>query len=225
MVIRSGLRSTALALLGLAPFSIARADSNPPARAVISGTGSDVKIVYRVPVAPPSRPPLATSPSAPDPLAEALALKKAGSTDQAVLSYLTRNELDLPDVIDADVIKDLRHAGAGDSVIAFLTTSAAIGIGETGEGSDVQPQIYADAAPYAGAFPDAISMGYPFYGNYGGGYFPGGFRPNFRNGNHGAFTKRTAFPRFGHPSHPAFPRPRPLPAGMFDGGGMGHRTR
>ena len=82
--------------------------------------------------------------------------------------------------------------------------------------------MYADAAPYAGAFPDAISMGYPFYGSYGGGYSPGGFRPIFR---HPAFTKRTGFPRVGHPSHPVFPRPHPLPAGMSHGGGMGHRTR
>ena len=144
---------------------------------MISGSGNDVKIVYRARVTPAARPPFAPAPSAPDPLAEAVRLKTTGSSDPAVLSYLTRNDADLPDVIDADVIKDLRRAGAGDSVIAFLTTSAAIGIGETGEGSDVSPDLRR-RRPVRGGVSGAISMGYPFYGGYGGGYFPGGLRPS-----------------------------------------------
>src|SRR5215831_20901783 len=121
--------------LGLAVVSAASllalpalADTEPGARAVIRGTGKDVQIVYLAPrSAPPSR-------AAADPVAEALRQKSAGATDQTVLAYLDKHRDEMPDVIGADELRRFRKAGAGDDVIGFLSTNAAVDIGATAEG-------------------------------------------------------------------------------------------
>src|SRR5262249_46397399 len=145
----------------------------------------------------------------PDPLAEAIQLKKSGNDDAAVIAFLQQNAADLPDVIDADVIRDLRRAGAGDPVISALAMLSAVDVGETGEGSPVQAPQPAAEAPY-GSNEDLVDMGYPFYGSYGGGYAGGGY---FGGGRfHGGFGKQF----FGFHKRPIFkfhksffPKPRP----------------
>ena len=200
----SGLRRAAVVAVAFAsPFALLADSPESHTRAVIRGTGKDVTIVYRSSPRPASQ----VRPSvAPDPVAEALALKKSGDGDAAVIAFLQQNEANLPDVIDADVVRDLRRAGAGESVISALVMLSAVDIGETGEGSPVQAPQAAAEPPY-GAYPDLVGMGYPFYGSYGGGYFGGGY---FRGGRDGGFGKHVSHHRplfrFGNSF---FPKPRP----------------
>ena len=110
MGIRSGLCSASLAVV-LASVSAARADTDGSTRAVIRGTGTDVTIVYRARV---EKPPNLEAPAASDPLAEALRRKTSGADDSAIIAFLQRNQTGLPDVIDADVLRHFRGAGAGE---------------------------------------------------------------------------------------------------------------
>ena len=217
----------------LAALSSARADTEPHSRAVIRGTGNDVQIVYRAP-----RTGL-PAPAAADPVTAALDRKAAGETDQAVLAYLSARRDDLPDVVSADALRRLRRAGAGDAVIAFLSSNAAVDIGATAEDGVAVIQDLSPSAPYAGAYPDLVSSGYPFYGAYGfggyGGYAGyGGHRGHFRGGfgkmghaNSGfLFGFGNGFGNgFGHSrgfGHGFGPHPAPHPGPMMRGGGTTH---
>jgi hypothetical protein len=124
----------------------------------------------------------------------------------------------------------LRKAGAGDPVIAFLSSNAAVDIGATAEdGVGPIQEIPAPGAPYAGAYPDLVSSGYPFYGagGYGGygGYAGYGHRGHFGGAfgkmGRGFFGPNSGFffgfgKGFGH-GHGFGPHPHPVP--MARGGG------
>ena len=236
MVARTGLRFGVVTLASSIVFvaSIANADT-PPTRAVIRGTGKDVSIVYQIRPTATAAATAHGSASAPaaDPLSEAIRMKTTGASDAAVASYLATHEAQIPDVVDADVLLQLRRAGAGAPVVALLSSYAAVDIGETGEGGAPPPGAAADVTAYGGLEPDLVSMGYPFYGGgYGGGYAGGGWGRGGAWGRGGMFGKRGFGPGFGH--HPAFhqnsaflrfgnsffPRPRPLP--VFPGRSGGH---
>src|SRR5262245_55044895 len=89
----------AFALAFVSPFALLADTPETNTRAVIRGSGKDVTIVYRSSTRPPSQ----VRPSeTPDPLAEAVRLKKSGDSDASVIAFLQQNEADLPDVIDAD---------------------------------------------------------------------------------------------------------------------------
>lgn len=199
-------------------FSHARADTPLGARAVIRGSGNDVQIVYRAP-----RPGVA-APAATDPLTEALQRKIAGATDREILAFLDLYRDRMPDIVGADLLKRFRKAGAGESVIAFLSSKAAVEIGPTAgdAAAPAAPPPY-ESGPYAGAFPDLVSSGYPFYGAYGyggyggygggGGLFPGGW-----GRRHHGFVgdRRSGFffgfgNGFGH-GRGFGPHPHPVPA-------------
>lgn len=219
MVIPTRFGFVVLAAAGITSLSVARADSEGNARAVIRGTGKEVTIVYRVPRT--ASPDVKASP-APDPLTEALHRKASGDDDAAVVAFLLRNQAGLPDVIDAEVVRDFRRAGAGEPVIAALSTFAAIDIGETGEGAPVQtPQPSSEIAPYGGAYPDLVGMGYPYLSSYGGGYFSGGFGRHL--GRHGLPRRSASFHL--HFGQPFFPKGRPLPAHVSRGARTPHRMR
>ena len=214
-------------------LSSARADTEPGARAVIRGTGKDVQIVYRAPRA-------AAAPSvAADPAADALRQKRAGATDQTVLAFLDRHREEMPDVVGADLLRRFRQAGAGDAVIAFLSTNAAVDIGMTAGDAAAVMSLPAEGAAYAGAYPDLVSSGYPFYGAGGYGYGYGawggsGMRRGLCRGGHGpdgfrgGFGRNGFFVGFGNGFGPR-PRPHPLPAprmsGMTRATGVGGRRR
>jgi hypothetical protein len=166
-----------LVLWVLVPVSAARGDSQSRTRVTIRGTGSDVVIdrsaapvTRRVPEAP-------AFPTGP--LVEAIRLKAHGASDTAVIAYLHAHEAELPPVVDSEDVKQLRKAGAGKSVVAFLATVAAVDIGETGEGHEAaiiaEPSspVGVDAAPYG------MSDAYGFSGGYGtpsrARRVPGGF--------------------------------------------------
>ncbi|HTY43356.1 MAG TPA: hypothetical protein VMH79_15910 [Thermoanaerobaculia bacterium] len=224
----SAVGSAALAFLASTPFSFARADNAPASRAVIRGSGNDVTIVYQAPVRPKALPAPGAA-AADDAVARALRMKTAGASDQTVIAFLRRNQADVPDVVDADVIKDFRKAGASDAVVALVSRYAAIDIGETGEGGAAAAFPYPEPqAAYPGAFPDLANLGYPFYGSGGYGYGaagwwggPGGRFP------HG-MPRKAVFFRFGQPG---FAKPQPLPAHFARGTtaprgmGGGRRTR
>ena len=193
-------------------LSSARADTEPGARAVIRGTGNDVQIVYRAPRA------ATAPPAAIDPVADALRQKRAGATDQTVLAYLDRRREEMPDVVGADLLRRFRQAGAGDAVIAFLSTNSAVDIGMTAEDAAGGAGLTApEGGPWGGAYPDLVSSGYPFYGAYGGyGGFGGfgGFGADRGRGMHRGFFKggRDGFLlRFGNGFGRPHPHPMPAP--------------
>jgi len=212
------------------------------ARAVIRGSGKDVSIVYRAPL---NAAPSAANPRAADPIAEAVRRKRSGADDAALVDYLRQSQADLPDVVDASSIRQLRRAGAGDSVFATLATLAAVDIGPTSDDAGPPAQAEMESAGYGGAFPDLAGMGYPFYGSggsYGGGgfYGRGRFGPRvthhgshgFRLPGHDGFHLKTPFfgmrqPFVGHgrsmPGHSAR-MAGPMNA-MHGGGGARGRTR
>ena len=180
--------------------------NTPRERAVIRGSGSDITIVYETPKAAATE---VQATLAEDPVAQALRLKTAGEDDASIVAFLRLHQASIPEVIDSDVVREFRKAGAGPPVIAVLNSFAAVDIGETAEDAPAQelppPQV-ADM----GAYPDLVGMGYPFYGSgfYGGGYFAGGDfgygkrhfggkfgKHGFRGGNRG------------HLGRPNFPRP------------------
>ncbi len=221
MVIASGRHTAALAAAVLVTLSSpsARADTQSSSRAVIRGTGSDVTIVYEVPKAVTTE---VRATLTEDPLTAALQRKRSGDDDASIITFLRLHQADLPNVIDADVVRDFRRAGAGQPLIAVLSTFAAVDIGETAEGGPVQQLPANTDVPYPGAYPDLVGMGYPFFGSYGGGYFSGGdFAPRF--GRHG---KRSGF-HFGKPSFPKghSPKGRPFPTHGGRGASRPHRVR
>ncbi|HEX4439390.1 MAG TPA: hypothetical protein VH854_04915 [Thermoanaerobaculia bacterium] len=236
MVIRFGVWSVVVAAALASAAAALGAETAPDgrARAVIRGSGKDVSIVYRAPLNP--APSAATSRAA-DPIAEALRRKKSGADDASVVDYLRQSQAELPDVVDAGAIRQLRRAGAGDSVVAALATLAAVDIGPTSDDAGPPAPSEGESAAYAGAYPDLAGMGYPFYGGgvYGGGFF-GGRRFGPRVMHHGshAFPGHDGFhlkaPFFGM-KRPFVGNARPMPAhvarmsGPVHGGGAPRRTR
>jgi len=187
----------------LVPVSAARGDTQSRTRGTIRGTGS-VVVIERSEGPVRKRLSEATAVPVPaGPLGEAVHQKSQGASDAAVISYLRAHEAELPPVVGSENVKQLRKAGAGKSVVAYLTTVAAVDIGETGEGHEtavsaapVSP-IDLETAPYG------ISDGY-LSGGYGAPYpsrlVPRGL-PRLR---------RMALP----PAHCAFHRPIPSRAAL-----------
>jgi hypothetical protein len=175
----------------------------PRGRAVIRGSASDVTIVYET---PKTRATEVQASLAEDPLSAALRRKAAGEDDAAIIAFLRMHQASLPEVVDSDIVRDFRRAGAGEDVIAVLASFTAVDIGETAEDGPGQSFAAAPQEAYAGAYPDLVGMGYPFYGGYGG-YVAGG---NF--GKHG-FRGRDGF-RFGKQSFPNRHFSKGRPPGM-----------
>jgi hypothetical protein len=191
-----------LALSILVPASAARGDSQRRTRVTIRGTGSDV-VIERSAGPVTKRVPEAAVLSA-GPLGEAIRLKAHGAGDTAVIAYLHAHEAALPPVIDSEDVKQLRKAGAGKSVVAYLATVAAVDIGETGEGHEAA--VSAERASPIGMenAPDGMSEGYSLSGGYGAPY--------------GARQVPRGFPRARrmalHPGFPTFQRRIPSRAGF-----------
>lgn len=150
-------------LSSLVPVCAARGDTPGRTRVTIRGTGSDVVIERSA--GPARRIPVAAALPA-GPLGEAIRLKRQGAGDAAVIAYLQAHEAELPPVVDSEDVKQLRKAGAGKSVVAFLATVAAVDIGETGEGREAV--VFAEPSSPVGA--DAASYGVPDAYGFSGGY-------------------------------------------------------
>ena len=206
----------AAAALGSFPAASTVFADTPGGRAVIRGTGSNISIVYEAPKPPAME---VRASLAEDPVDEALRRKSAGEDDAAIIAFLRLHQASLPEVIDSEVLREFRKAGAGPSVISVLNSFAAVDIGETAEGSPAQ-ELPPPQAAYTGAYPDLVGMGYPFYGGgyFGGGSYIGDFGKHRgggkRFGRHGS--------RHGFDSGKRFSPPR----GHFPGGrpgSQGHR--
>jgi hypothetical protein len=206
-------RSAVLAAVGAAAISSARADSAQTTRAVIRGTGSDVQVVYEAPTAPPR---LGRA-VAFDPMAEALRRKASGADDANVVGFLRQHLADLPPTIDSSVVREFRRAGAGDSVVDFLSTHTALDIGVTAESAPRgAPSGSAETLSPGDAYSDLAGSGYPFYGSaygYGGsGYAPGGARRGFPGPRFGFPGRGPLLPSHAFEFFRQQPKPRPLPS-------------
>jgi hypothetical protein len=161
-------RSALVLLSTLVSVSAARGDAQSRTHVTIRGTGSAVVIERGE---GPVRKRLAEATAIPaSPLGQAAQLKAQGASDTAIISYLRAHAAEIPSVVGSEDVKRLRKAGAGKSVVAYLTTVAAVDIGETGEGHEtavsaapVSP-LDLEAADYG--MPD----GYPLSGGYGAPY-------------------------------------------------------
>ena len=152
-------------LSALIPAADARGDTQNRTRVTIRGTGSDV-VIERSEA--PVRKHVSVAAAVPaGPLDEAVRLKAQGANDSEVISYLRLHEAEMPPVVDSEYVTQLRKAGAGKGVVAYLTTVAAVDIGETGEGYEAavsaEPvsQTDLETAPYG------VPDGYAFSGGYG----------------------------------------------------------
>jgi hypothetical protein len=164
------VRATLLALSTLVPVSAARGDTQSRTHVTIRGTGKIVAIERNE---APTRKRLSEAIAIPaSPLGEAVRLKAQGASDRTVISYLRAHETELPPIVGSEDVKQLRKAGAGKSVVAYLTTVAAVDIGETGEG----PEVAVSAAPISAIDletpPYGMSGGYPILGGYGAHHSP-----------------------------------------------------
>jgi len=170
-------RATLLALSTLVPVSVARGETQSRTHVTIRGTDKSVAIERNE---APTRKRLSEATAIPtSPLGEAIRLKAQGASDRTVISYLRAHEGELPLVVGSEVVKQLREAGAGKSVVAYLTTVAAVEIGETGEG----PEAAVTAAPASAidleTAPYDASGGYPIFGGYGAPHTPRLFHGRF----------------------------------------------
>jgi hypothetical protein len=190
-------RSALFASLTLAIVSSSRGDSTEqPARATIRGTGNNVTIVYR---GDAKTQPRKRTPDQDDvgPLTEAVRLKMRGVDDAAVVSYLRVHRTDLPPIVEAEAVRQLRRAGAGESLISDLATLAALDIGATGGIGGVT--VISETENVA-------AYGIPYEGTFGGGYPLGigyGLQTGLRFARHSFF--RPPLLAF-HRGHMAFPR-------------------
>ena len=195
---RSSVANVSLLVLSaLVSVSVARGDTPGRTRVTIRGTGSDVVIERSAASVTKRVPQTAAFPAGP--LGEAIRLKSQGAGDAAVIAYLRAHEAELPPVIDSEDVKQLRKAGAGRSVVAYLATVAAVDIGETGEGHEAA--VFAEPSSPIGleSAPYGMSDGYALSGGYGAPY---GARQVPRGFPH---ARRMAL----HPGFPAFHRPIP----------------
>jgi len=171
------VRATLLALSTLVPVSAARGDVQRRTHVTIRGTGKSIAIERNE---APTRKRLSEATAIPaSPLGEAIHLKAQGASDRTVISYLRAHEAEIPLVVGSEDVKQLREAGAGKSVVAYLTTVAAVEIGETGEAPEATVTATPASAVDLETAPYDVSGGYPIFGGYGAPYTPRLFHRRF----------------------------------------------
>jgi len=131
-------------------------------------------------------------------------MKQAGTSDDVLVSYLKTRASELPVSIDLDTVAQLRKAGAGKPVIAYLASVAAIEIGDSGAvgGGPVVEYTSSPEPEYEPGF--AAQYGYPIFGGYADPSGRSGFH-SFRRPGMMHFQHAPAFVR------PVFPMPAQLP--------------
>src|SRR5450830_1840068 len=127
------LRTVILTFLSIGLTVAARADTQTRTRVTIKGTGNEISIERTEALATPAKKPELWRSAAPTSvLSEAIRMKQAGTSDDVLVSYLKTRASELPVSIDLDTVAQLRKAGAGKPVIAYLASVAAIEIGDSG---------------------------------------------------------------------------------------------
>jgi hypothetical protein len=203
------VRATLLALSTLVLVSAAQGDTQSRTHVTIRGTGENVAIERDE--APTRKRLSEETVILASPLGEAVRLKAQGASDRTVISYLRAHEAELPPVVGLEDVKQLREAGAGKSVVAYLTTVAAVEIGETGEG----PEAAVSRAPISAmdleTAPYGMSDGYPILVGYGA--------PRPPRLSHRGFTNLRRMPS-GPPSfHRSIPSRAPFSRHLTNGTG------
>ena len=178
---------TVAAVLAVLPAVAAASDSpgdTSPGRqrVTIRGTGSSVEIERTQASARKQSSP-ATEPAGV--IDQAADLKARGASDASIVDYLRAHQASLPPIIEARDIRTLRKAGAGQAVVTWLTTVAAVDIGETGEGheavvSAAPPSAESEGFPYGQPYAWGADGGYgmPYYFSSGYGYASPPHRPS-----------------------------------------------
>jgi hypothetical protein len=171
------------------------ADELPAASHVtIRGTGNSISIEHSVAGAPRF---LARG-VAPSPiLAEAADMKEAGTTDASLVGYLKAHAAELPGMIDFDTVSRLQNAGAGRTVIAYLTTVSAVEIGPLGAVGGAHHEPVEEAAPDEPYMSNELPIwdgygGYVGYGGVVGGGGGGRLRPGHGLGHRGEMPPHVA---------------------------------
>lgn len=121
-----------LGVLLALPIGIAAppaASDGAQSRITIRGTGNNLTIESSD---GSSSPRLALGNPVAPVLVEAVRMKRAGTSDDALVWYLRAHAQEIPSFIDYDTVSRLRSAGAGRNVVAYLSGVAAVEIGPTG---------------------------------------------------------------------------------------------
>jgi hypothetical protein len=156
------VRRASLALLVAGWAGTALADTPAGTHVTIRGSGTNIAIERTE--APARRPPSQKEGAAGDAIVEAARLKAGGADDASVVAYLRAHQSDLPPVVGAEDARRLRRAGAGRAVFDYLTTVAAVEIGETGEGREPAASSEAVAASDLEAPVYDVPSSYPYVG-------------------------------------------------------------
>jgi hypothetical protein len=160
----------AAAASGSAPSPASDSPQRP--RVTIRGSGRDVRIEGAV--APRAR----IARNEEDLGAELIRLHQSGFPEETLVAYLQAHRSAIPTVLSGDEYARLRRAGIGERTLRYVGSIAAIDVGPTGESGVT---VAASAPPQREMEPAANELGYPFYGDYGGGYGVSGATP-FRFG-------------------------------------------
>ena len=92
-------------------------------------------------------------------------MKEAGTTDAVLLGYLKAHAAELPGLIDFQTVSRLQEAGAGRTVIAYLTTVSAVEIGPTGAVGGPHEEPMEASVPAEAMMSNELPI---WYGGYGG---------------------------------------------------------
>jgi len=176
-----------------------------PARLTIRGTGSTISVERAAPAEAP-----ADAPGPSSVLDQAVLMKESGTGDDALVGFLRAHRGEIPPYVDFDSLSALREAGAGRSVVAYLSIVSAVEMGPTG----------AVGGAHEGPEPE--------YGNFREEYMTNelpadlawgswGWGRGIANGDFGRSRRRDHGPIRGFPKRPgggpgsAMPRPTPHP--------------
>jgi hypothetical protein len=175
-----------LPLAGIGTVVIARTSAADelatPPHVTIRGTGNSISIERSVAGTPRFLAPgVPRSPV----LAQAADLKEAGTTDAALVGYLKAHAAELPNLIDFEMVSRLQSAGAGRTVIAYLTTVSAVEIGPTGAVGGAHEEPEEAPVPAEAYMSNELPIWYGGYGGFVGDGTGGRFRPGHGVGHHG----------------------------------------
>jgi hypothetical protein len=202
--------SAAIAVSGIAPLSATPSISSlrpaGPARVTIRGNGNAVSVERGEAAAVVGTD--AEEPSSV--LEEAIRMKESGAGDDALVQYLRVHRAEIPPYVDLGAVSALQDAGAGRSVVAYLSIVSAVEIGPTGAVGGV----HEGPEPEYGHSPEELMTNeLPADLAWGGWGWGGGLA----NGDFGRSRRRDHGPIRGFPKRPggglgsAMPRPTPHP--------------
>jgi hypothetical protein len=179
-------------------------------RVMIRGTGNSISIERSVESAPRL---LSRGVPRSPVLAQAEEMKEAGTTDAVLLGYLKAHAAELPGLIDFQTVSRLQEAGAGRTVIAYLTTVSAVEIGPTGAVGGPHEEPMEASVPAEAMMSNELPIWYGGYGGVVGDFVGNRIRHGHGLGHRGAFPSphgtHVATPRVNAPMNAPMVRPQP----------------